>query len=569
MSREPDTWYAGFQRALRQVPETASAGGDLELRPSAGVPATVWENVSHEQMMTEISTDANPAAVAESAQEWLRIGDELLLHERALARAVEDSRGDWRGAGGDAVRRHLTAVGHWLATTGRGALFAGRQQQLHAQALEEARKRMAANPPVEFSAEAANARLQGITDPVEYARRLGEDTRARQAQEAAHAEAVRIMTEYDRTLAQAVATPFFAAPPDLPGVSVSSGQTMGLPGAVPSDSVVAAEVPGRVPPGSRVDSPVASGVDSVGVGGAGGVPPARPPEQVVAAGVVPGSPVVGGVSGFRSPDSEAARGVPPFPQPDSPVVGGVPRGRPPERVVAAGVAPESPVAGGVPPLPQPDSPVVGGARPGSPVAGAARSDLPVVGGVPPFPQPDSTAVSGARWVPPFPTDPVGAGGVPPLPPPDPAAVSGTAGPGPVPPGGVRGGRRRDDIVRSGGPRVPELPEAAHRDDAPGPSSPRRDDVLPPGAGTPERSGAALNSGPAPDVPRPPAGQQGTPGTPGAPAGVPRAGGKPAEDEEHRVADYLEADPELFAAEQPVVPPTLGDWKKNKNWRKKP
>jgi len=69
--------------------------------------------------------------------------------------------------------------------------------------------------------------------------------------------------------------------------------------------------------------------------------------------------------------------------------------------------------------------------------------------------------------------------------------------------------------------------------------------------------------------RPPAGQQGAPGTPGPLAGVPRAGGKPAEDEEHRVADYLEADPELFAAEQPVVPPTLGDWKKNKNWRKQP
>src|SRR6059058_693834 len=139
MSRNPDTWYAGFQRTIRQVPETASAGGDLELRPSTGVPATVWENVSHEQMMTEISTDANPAAVAESAQEWLRIGDELLLHERALARAVDDSRGDWQGAGGDAVRRHLTAVGRWLGTTGRGALLAGRQQQLHAQALEEAR----------------------------------------------------------------------------------------------------------------------------------------------------------------------------------------------------------------------------------------------------------------------------------------------------------------------------------------------------------------------------------------------------------------------------------------------
>jgi hypothetical protein len=105
-------------------------------------------------------------------------------------------------------------------------------------------------------------------------------------------------------------------------------------------------------------------------------------------------------------------------------------------------------------------------------------------------------------------------------------------------GGLRGGRPRGDSLRSGGPRVPE-PSGAVPDDDP--------------AGTP-------------GVPGVPAGQQGTQAPMG---GVPRAGGKPAEDEEHRVADYLEADPELFAAEQPIVPPTLGDWKKNKNWRKKP
>ncbi|MEU5259469.1 PPE domain-containing protein [Amycolatopsis sp. NPDC021455] len=641
MSREPDTWYAGFQRTLRQAPETAS-GPDL--RPSTGMPATVWENVSHEQMTTEISTDANPAAVAESAQEWLRIGEELLLHERALARAVEDSRGDWQGPGGDAVRRHLTAVAHWLGTTGRGALLAGRQQQLQAQALEEARRRMAANPPVEFSAEAANARLQGITDPVEYARQLGEDTRVRQAREAAHAEAVRIMTEYDRTLAQTVATPFFAAPPELPGASaVSSGQT----------------APGR--PGAGT--------------GAGGVPPARSPEQVVAAGAAqPGSPVAGGVAAFPAADSEGAGGVPAFPvaggvRPGSPVaggvspgstgevesrtpafpaVGGVPPGSPvaggvspgstgeaegrtPAFPAVGGVRPGSPVAGGVPvpqpgseaagdvpPLPQPGSPAAGGVRPDlpaaggvppvprpdSPVAGGARSDSPVAGGVPPFPQPDSTVpagtrpvvggvpplpppdstvASGARWVPPFPSpDPVGAGGVPPLLPPDPGVASGTTGP--VPPGGpafqpgIRGGRRREDTVRPGGPRVPELPDAAPGEAAgvPGSGALRREDGRLPG----EASGVSVpggsrredarSPGPAgPDGPRPPAGQQGAPGTAGALGGVPRAGGKPAEDAEHRVADYLEADPELFAAEQPVVPPTLGDWKKNKNWRKKP
>ncbi|MEU4247104.1 PPE domain-containing protein [Amycolatopsis sp. NPDC026612] len=609
-SREPDgagTWHGEFRRTLLRAPDPAPAGADgLELRPSTGVPATVWENVSHEQMTTEISTNANPAAVAESAREWLRIGDELQLHERALTRAIEDSRSDWQGAGGDAVRRHLTAVAHWLATTARGALQTGRQQQLHAQALEEARRRMAADPPVEFSPEAANARLQGTTDPVEYARRLAEDTRTRQAQEAAHAEAVRIMTEFDRALAQSVVTPFFAAPPELPGSAVRSGQKVAAvtPGLVPA----AAGGSGPVSPVSRPELLVASGAggvplpDAAAVGAVGGVVPvSRSDSRVGGVPPVPDSTVAEGVGLFTRSDTGTG-GIPPLPQAGPAVDRGVPPL--PDSTVAGGAGPFSrpdPVATGVPPVLQPDSTVAERARPFSrsdsgaggipplpqqgsgmdrgvpPLPDSTLPDSPLpegpsplrqpdggIGGrIPPFPHSDSTAASGARWVPPIPPpDPALAAAVPP----EPTAVSGTGGPGRVPPippvgptisgagpgrvppllpggaaSGGRGAGRRDDALRSGGPRAPEL------------------------------SGAVPDSAPAgiPAVPGPAGTPAGPQGAQASPTGVPRAGGKPPDDLEHRVADYLEADPDLFAAEQPVVPPTLGDWKKNKDWRKKP
>jgi len=632
------SWHEQFrQRLRRSAPPAAERGEGLELRPAAGVPVTVWENVSHEQMLTEVTTNANPAAVAESAQEWLRIGDELRQHERALTRAIEESRSDWRGAGGDAVRRHLTEVAHWLGTTARGALLAGRQQQLHAQALEEARRRMAANPPVGFSAEAANVRLQGITDPLEYARQLSEDTRLRQAQDAAHAEAVRIMTEFDHALTQAAVTPFFAAPPELPGVAVRSGL------AVRGGAVTGG--PGRPVEGLGAGSSVAAGFGAEGPGPRPLVPPVPLPDSTGVSGVPSGQPAaVAGVApvphgsgegdrSFLRPDASVGREVPVLPQSGSvegdrsfsrsdAVAGGVP---PLPQPGSAGEGDRSfsradaPVGREVPVLPQPGSvegdrsflrpdPAAGREVPPLPPPGAAaegdrsfsRSDPGARSGIPPFPQPDSaapqgvppfrqpdahlpggphpdsTAASGARFVPPIPAaDPGVAGGVPPLLPPDPAAVTGTGGPNRVPSPGPA------PSSAAGPGRVPPL--------SPGGSASRgRRPGIPGGGlggaglapGNPERSGATRDmptSGltgsrdtptgiPAGAFEGPPGNQ---PGTPPPLAGIPRTGGKPAEDEEHRVADYLEPDPELFAAEQPVVPPTLGDWRKNKKRRKKP
>jgi hypothetical protein len=45
-------------------------------------------------------------------------------------------------------------------------------------------------------------------------------------------------------------------------------------------------------------------------------------------------------------------------------------------------------------------------------------------------------------------------------------------------------------------------------------------------------------------------------------------GKGEEDKEHRLADYLEGEPDLFEAGQVVAPPVIGDWKKAKEDKKK-
>src|SRR5436190_22379795 len=108
---------------------------------------------------------ANPATVAETSVEWVRVVNVLGTHQKTLADAINASTNNWQGGAGDAVREHLAGVGKWLGATAQGATLAGRQQEIHSQALNETQRQMAANPPVQFDLQSTNQRLQQMTDP--------------------------------------------------------------------------------------------------------------------------------------------------------------------------------------------------------------------------------------------------------------------------------------------------------------------------------------------------------------------------------------------------------------------
>ncbi|WP_033293512.1 PPE domain-containing protein [Amycolatopsis jejuensis] len=192
-------------------------GDGLELRKPGTAPHTEWRNASHELMLRAISTGADSKTVAESSEEWVRIGNDLAGHQKNLAAAINASTANWRGGGGDAAREHLANVGKWLGSTAQGATLSGRQQEIHSQALHETQKAMVANPPVKFSVQDANAQLQTIRDPVVYALAAGAAMKTFRDQQAARDQAAQIMTRFDQTVGGAVATPQFVAPPKLPG----------------------------------------------------------------------------------------------------------------------------------------------------------------------------------------------------------------------------------------------------------------------------------------------------------------------------------------------------------------
>lgn len=262
-----------YQQHLNDAKHGLDEG--LTMRETGGAPRTLWNNASHEQMNEAITQDANPATVAETSEEWVRVGNDLGTHQKTLADAINASTSNWQGGAGDAVREHLAGVGKWLGATAQGATLAGRQQEIHSQALNETQRQMAANPPVQFDLQSTNQRLMSMTDPVQYAAAAGEAMQTYRAQQAAREHAAQIMTQYDETIGGAVATPRFPAPPKLPTATATRQNVVARGGAGAGGDVQPLLARSPLDPaatGTPIDANAAA-LGGAGAGGAGaGIP---------------------------------------------------------------------------------------------------------------------------------------------------------------------------------------------------------------------------------------------------------------------------------------------------------
>ncbi|AIJ22383.1 hypothetical protein [Amycolatopsis methanolica] len=555
-----ETIQRRYEQRIVAVRDSVDDG--VEIRDHGAAPSSLWDNATHQQMLDAITTNADSAAVAVTSEEWVRLGKELTEHQKNLADAINDSLADWQGEGGDAARKHLADVGLWLGNTAKGATLTGRQQEIHSQALNETQKQMAANPPVNFDVQAANAHLQTITDPVVYAQQAQLDQQALQQQEAARQQAARIMTQYDDTVAGATITPAFVAPPKLGGpnaqiASLRTGATGPASARIPATEAGAAQA-------ANLRSATTAGVPAAAGAGAGDVNAA-----VAAANLNPSSPPAGSpMPGLDT--SGAGTGV------DAPTLN-----------TYSGSSGYGAGTGAVPQLSTPDYPA---GTTGTYSGGTLENHA----SVPDLDIPDSTVASSA-------------------------VDTGTSGSSSarMPTIGYSGGINGDSIAsRLGGPTVSGNPLAG-LDSVSSVSGPAG---TPLGGGTSTStgakglggaggagaaalkgfggggsglggvggasgaSGARLGAGGvagasgAAAAAEEAAAARGAAGATGAAgrAGTPAAGGmaphggkgQGAEDKEHRVADYLEGDPDLFEGGDVVAPPVIGDWKKNKKEEKK-
>jgi hypothetical protein len=595
-----------IQELYQQHLDNAKHGLDegLAMRENGGAPRTLWNNASHEQMNDAITQDANPATVAETSEEWVAVGNDLGTHQKTLGDAINASTSNWQGDAGDAVREHLAGVGKWLGATAQGATLAGRQQEIHSQALNETQRQMAANPPVQFDLQSTNQRLMSMTDPVQYAAAAGEAMQTYRAQTAARDHAAQIMTQYDDTIGGAVATPRFPAPPKLPSATATpySVGTRASGGAAASadqpllarsamDPALDADAAARQRAGldaAALDGSGGAGGSGAGGSGAGGngayggagIPGGGsgaggagfsgsgiPGGGAGAGGSdfsgsgFSGSGIPGGGSGAGGSGAGGAGFTPPnFDAPGGPGGGsfsgaGIPGSSIPisgDGTTSSGFSPSGIGGGGtggssytppsIPNIPDISGGGGGGIRGGSPIPGFSGPGIDPITGLPTGTGPGGIP-GGGTGTGKMPT--IGRGG----------GINGEsiasrlggiggggAGGGSL--GGIGGGGAGAGGAGGGvrGTGAGSLSGGAAS-----------------GAAAEAEAAAARNAGMGGK-----AGAAGSPGMGGMGAGA--RGGKKEDDKEHKAADYLESDdPNFFAGEEAVAPPVIGDWK-NQDWK---
>ncbi|MEU8635773.1 hypothetical protein AB0C38_26710 [Amycolatopsis sp. NPDC048633] len=579
-----------IQELYQQHLDNSKHGLDegLSMRENGGAPRTLWDNASHEQMNEAITQDANPATVAETSEEWVAVGNDLGTHQKTLGDAINASTSNWQGDAGDAVREHLAGVGKWLGATAQGATLAGRQQEIHSQALNETQRQMAANPPVQFDLQSTNQRLMSMTDPVQYAAAAGEAMQTYRAQTAARDHAAQILTQYDDTIGSAVATPRFPAPPKLPTATATPRMAgsrpsggAGTDGAQPLMAGTAMDqASARIPAEGTMGG--LDGVNGPGGSGAGapgsGIPGSGIPGDGSGAGGsgfsgsgIPGGGSGAGGSGFSGASIPAASG--------GGGAGGSGAGG--SGFSGAGI-PEIPggsfTGSGIPGSSMPvggDSTTSSGFTPsgiGGGGTGGGSGFTP--GSIPGIPDTSGGGGGGIR-----------GGGIPGFTPSGIDPITGLptgSGPGGIPGGGIGTGKM-PTIGRGGGINGESIASRLGGIGGGGAGGGSLGGIGGGGAGAggvgggvrgtgagslgggaasgaAEAEAAAMrNAGAAGGK----AGASGSPGMGGMGAG---RGGKKEDDKEHKAADYLESDdPNFFAGEEAVAPPVIGDWK-NQDWK---
>ncbi|MEV6644042.1 hypothetical protein [Amycolatopsis sp. NPDC051371] len=583
-----------IQELYQQHLDNAKHGLDegLTMRENGGAPKTLWANASHEQMNEAITQDANPATVAETSEEWVAVGNDLGTHQKTLGDAINASTSNWQGDAGDAVREHLAGVGKWLGATAQGATLAGRQQEIHSQALNETQRQMAANPPVQFDLQSTNQKLMSMTDPVQYAAAAGEAMQTYRAQTAARDHAAQILTQYDDTIGGAVATPRFPAPPKLPSATArsatspaSGGAGTGADASQPLMARTAMDQASARIPGERTTS----GFDGVNGPGGAGAPGSGIPGGGSGAGGsgfsgsgIPGDGSGAGGSGFSGAGIPAASG------------GGGAGG---SGFSGSGIGGSGAGGAGFTP-PNFDTPG-GGSFTGSGIPG---SSVPIGG--------DSTTSSGFSpsgiggggggtggsgfnpgSIPGIPDTSGGGGGgirgggIPGFSPSGIDPITGLptgTGPGGIPGGGIGGGKM-PTIGRGGGINGESIASRLGGIGGGGAGGGSLGGIGGGGSGAGgvgggvrgtgagnlsggAASGAAAEAEAAAARNAATSGRAGAAGSPGMGGMGAGKGGKKEDDKEHKAADYLESDdPNFFAGEEAVAPPVIGDWK-NQDWK---
>ena len=274
-------------------------GGDERAVPT---PAMNPRALRHE-VLKSFTDAADPAGSTAVADTWGELASRLDKAAELFQRAVSESEAGWTGEAADAMRAQLARVVEWTRQT--GAHYQATSAAIAAQSGVAESAKSAMPPPVPYDPAQMIRDARASGDILRMASLPFQMYAQKQLHDAAHEEAVRVVTERDRAFSAAAGqVPAFAAPPSVTdghsgGPAENRSATgVGVAGPVrPLRHTVGQGTVGRSAVGQS--APV-SGTRS-GSGQPPGGPASGPPLSAVSAssGPVTGSdPVVAPAHGF-------------------------------------------------------------------------------------------------------------------------------------------------------------------------------------------------------------------------------------------------------------------------------
>src|SRR4051794_14775957 len=250
-------------------------------------PQTVNHAAIEHSQLKQWTDDADPATSQAFADEWTRTGSVLTDAAESLKRAAMGTEAGWAGEAADAMRARLGQIAAWSGGTGVQVSGASQTVSQQSEAADAARRAMpepVSYNPADIIRDAPGNGILALVELPQLIHQRYEESNA------AHEEAIRVVSERDSTMSSAAGrVSVFRAPPRLDGSDGGEPGDDGPGSGGPGPGGSAAEPP---PGGSgdvaRRRSGGAPGHGTPAGGGPGNTAPAGGPGNAAPGGDVPG-----------------------------------------------------------------------------------------------------------------------------------------------------------------------------------------------------------------------------------------------------------------------------------------
>ncbi|HVV23840.1 MAG TPA: hypothetical protein VHF06_30680 [Pseudonocardiaceae bacterium] len=188
----------------------------LDIRSAPSSAGAHYPGISHQELYDSVTKGVDPGAVGSVSDTWLGIGNKLADLQNTVAQSIASSQVTWTGHAAEQARQSIASLGNQSGKAGQSAQLAGVLTAQQSEALTTAKNTVPPPPKNPFNPQAAQQKLQTITDPVAYAQQAASDQAQASAQQAAHQLAAHVVQQYDQTISQTSANmPAFAPAPHV------------------------------------------------------------------------------------------------------------------------------------------------------------------------------------------------------------------------------------------------------------------------------------------------------------------------------------------------------------------